>query len=345
MSELPDVSVVISTYNRCEMLPCAIESLLAQDAGRACYEIIVVDNNSTDRTREVVEAFMAQGHTNLRYFFEGRQGLSHGWNTAIKHARSQIIALMDDDTSAARDYVAKIKRAFDEHPEADFIGGKVLPHWKREPPRWLTRKHWAPLALQDYGEEPFYTNQARPLCLVNKAFRHSVFERFGFFKPELGRIKDSIGSSEDHDLQSRVWRAGGQGMYAPEVIIFAEVQEERLTKEYHRRWHTGHGRFHSIMRLEELEVGDVRLFDVPAHLYRQALKNTFGWLKHSLRGREELAFESENEVNYFRGFFRQRRKEFKAMRPRSTPREVALFLQSLLSSKLSRKDRSEFKIL
>ncbi|HKC62589.1 MAG TPA: glycosyltransferase [Pyrinomonadaceae bacterium] len=344
MSASFDISVIISTYNRCDMLPCAIESLLAQEAGATRYEIIVVDNNSTDRTREVMESFIAQTDVPLRYIFEGRQGLSYGWNTGIQHARAPIIALMDDDTSASRDYVAKIKRAFDEHPEVDFIGGKVLPHWKREPPRWLTRKHWAPLPLQDYGEEPFYINQARPLCVVNKAFRYCVFERFGFFKPELGRIKDSIGSSEDHDLQLRVWQAGGQGMYVPDVIIFAEVQEERLTKRYHRRWHTGHGHFHAIMRIEELEVGDVRLFDVPAHLYRQALKDMFGWLKHSLRGREELAFERENEVRYFHGFFRQRRKEFKAMRPRSTPREVVLFLHTLLSSKLHRKARRESNI-
>lgn len=336
-----DVSVIISTYNRCDMLPCALASLLAQEYDSARYEIIVVDNNSSDRTREVMEGLIAQGHPNLRYIFEGRQGLSYGWNTGIKHARSPIIALTDDDMTVARDYVATIKRAFDEHPEVDFIGGKVLPHWKREPPKWLTPKHWAPLALQDYGEESFYTDEARQLCLINKSFRRDVFERIGFFKPELGRIKDGLGSAEDHDLQLRVWQAGGKGMYVPGIFTFAEVQEERLSKKYHRHWHTGHGRFCAMMRIEDIEIGDVRLFDVPAHLFRQALKNSVGWLIQTLRGNEELAFEYENEVRFFRSFFRQRRKDYKVTRTRSTVREIALFFQSLLSSKLSRKARRE----
>ena len=341
MEEKFNISVIISTYNRCDMLPCALESLIAQEAGDTRYEIVVVDNNSTDRTREVVEALIKQGHPNLRYFFEGKQGLSYGWNTGIKHASASLVAFMDDDVSVARDYVANIKRAFDEHPEADFIGGKVLPHWKSETPKWLTRKHWAPLALQDYGEESFCTNEARPICLVNKAFRREVFDRIGFFKPELGRIKDGIGSSEDHDLQLRVWQSGGHGMYVPDIITYAEVQEERLAKKYHRRWHAGHGRFHAIMRIEEMEVGDLRLFDVPAHLYKQALKDTFGWFTYSLRRNEELAFERENEVRYFGGFFRQRRKDFKKAKPHGTAREIALFLQSLVTSKLNRKARRE----
>lgn len=323
------------------MLPVALESLLAQDTDGVRYEIVVVDNNSTDRTREVIESFIAQGHSHLRYFFEGRQGLSYGWNTGINHARAPILAFTDDDMCVARDYVASIKRAFDEHPEVEFIGGKVLPHWKSEPPRWLTQRHWAPLALQDHGETPYYTNAAKQVCLLSKALRREVFERVGLFKHELGRIKDAIGSAEDHDLQLRVWQAGGQGMYAPTVITFAEVQEERLTKKYHRRWHTGHGHFYALMRVAEFEQGEMRLFDVPARLYKQAMKESIGWLKQTLRANEEVAFEHETEVRFFRGFFRQRRKQFKATKTRSTAREMALFLQSLVSSKLSRKARRE----
>lgn len=341
MSEQFDVSVIISTYNRCDMLPVALESLLTQDTDGARYEIVVVDNNSTDRTRAVIESFIAQGHSNLRYFFEGRQGLSYGWNTGIQHACAPILAFTDDDMCVARDYIASIKRAFDEHTEVDFIGGKVLPHWKGEPPRWLTQRHWAPLALQDHGETPYYTNASKQVCLLSKAFRREVFERVGLFKPELGRIKDAIGSAEDHDLQLRIWQAGGQGMYAPTVITFAEVQEERLTKKYHRRWHTGHGHFYALMRVEEFEQGEMRLFDVPARLYKQALKESIGWLKQSVRANEEVAFEHETEVRFLRGFFRQRRKQFKATKTRGTAREIALFLQSLVSSKLNRKARRE----
>ncbi|PYS47552.1 MAG: hypothetical protein DMF68_15745 [Acidobacteria bacterium] len=343
MSEPFDISVVISTYNRCDMLPAAIESVLAQDAQGLLYEVIVVDNNSSDATREVVESLIARGEGNLRYVFEGKQGLSHARNAGISASRAPLIAFTDDDVRAAPDWVALIKRAFDSHPEVDFVGGKVLPQWESEPPRWLTKKHWSPLAIMDYGDEPFYVDSETPLCMVgaNLSIRRELFGRVGLFNPDLQRVKDGVGSMEDHEFLLRAWKAGRRGLYVPEIIMHAEVQTERMKKDYHRRWHTGHGHFYAIMRAEDIERGDARLFDVPAHLYRQALKDTFGWLMHFLRGREELAFERENEVRFFRGFFRQRRKEFKAARPRSTAREIALFAQSLVSSILHRKVRRE----
>lgn len=204
MSEECVVSVVISTHNRCDLLPGALEAALSQQAG-ARHEVIVVDNNSSDRTREVVDAFMAHGAPRLRYVFEGRQGLSHGRNAGIANARGAIVAFTDDDVRVAPDWVEKIERALKEHPEVDFVGGKILPQWERPPPRWLTPEHWSPLALSDHGDEPFYVNAERDLCLVGAslAFRREVFDRIGLFSEELQRVKDGVGSVEDHELERR----------------------------------------------------------------------------------------------------------------------------------------------
>src|SRR5215216_2566932 len=120
-----DISVIISTYNRCDMLSSAIEKLLAQERERVAYEIIIVDNNSTDRTREVVESFIARGHSNLRYVFEPRQGISYGRNTGIANSKSGIIAFTDDDVQVSGNWIASIKQAFDKHPEVDFAGGRI----------------------------------------------------------------------------------------------------------------------------------------------------------------------------------------------------------------------------
>jgi glycosyltransferase involved in cell wall biosynthesis len=339
MGKRLDISVIISTYNRCDMLPGALESVLAQQAEGVNYEVIIVDNNSSDKTREVVESFVARGETNVRYVFEGKQGLSHARNAGVSNAQAPIIAFTDDDVRAARNWVVAIKRAFDEHPEVDFVGGKVLPQWVSAPPSWLTSTHWAPLALADYGEESIYVGAENPICLVgaNVAFRREVFEQIGLFKPDLQRVKDGVGSLEDHEFLIRIWSTGRRGMYVPGIVMSAEVQDERMTKEYHRRWHTGHGHFYALMRAEDMEQGDTRLFDVPAHLYRQALKNTTGWLKQSLRANDELAFEHETGLRFFFGFFRQRRKDLHATGSRNTAHEIARFLQSLIVSKLHRK--------
>ncbi|MGH9940782.1 MAG: glycosyltransferase [Pyrinomonadaceae bacterium] len=335
-----DVSVIISTYNRCHLLPAALASVLAQEAGCLRYELIVVDNNSTDDTRGVVESFMARGHENLRYVFEGQQGLSYGWNAGIAHSRGEIIAFTDDDLCVAPDWVSSIKRAFDEHPEVDFIGGKVLPRWETEPPAWLTPDHWAPLALADYGEDSFYSNASYPKCLLGKSFRREALELAGGFAPEFGRKKDGIGSTEDHELQMRLWAAGKQGLYVPAVIFVTDVPADRMTKAYHRRWHAGHGKYCAMMRLSEIidhdgrlapePIASATLLGVPAYIYRELLTECGRWLRAALSGPAGLSFLHENQARYFMNYIRQTRAQRAADGGESRLAEMRVFASHLL---------------
>jgi glycosyltransferase involved in cell wall biosynthesis len=334
MNDRPDISAVISTYNRCEMLSVALDRLLNQQGAGASYEVIVVDNNSTDRTRQVVESLIALGHSNLHYLFEPEQGVSHARNAGIQRARAPIIAFADDDVVVAQDWIESIKREFDAHPMADCIGGKVLPEWKSEPPAWLTREHWSPLALQDYGDEPFYVNVQSPLCLVsaNVSFRREVFSRIGPFAPELQRVKDGIGSMEDLELLTRFWRAGGKSLYVPSLIVTTEVPLARTTRNYHRRWHQGHGHFYAVMRSPEFERSSKRaLFGVPVHCYRQAIMDAANWIKCSMTGKPDRAFFYETRLRFFKGFFKKRKKDYLATRQNGTVREIAEFIYSLFS--------------
>lgn len=341
MGERIDVSVIISTYNRCHLLPSALESVLAQEGG-VRYEVIVVDNNSTDETRKVVESFIERGTANLRYIFEGKQGLSHGWNAGIAEARAPLVAFTDDDLCVERTWVAEIKRAFDEHPEVDFVGGRVLPRFQSEPPAWLTSDHWSPLAILDHGPEPFYVNVSKPYPLLNKSFRREVFERVGLFKPDMGRIKDGVGSTEDHDLQLRIWRAGGQGLYVPNIVMISDIDPHRLTKAYHRRWHRGHGRHCAMMGIREITDANGRidenlkaltLFGVPGFLYRELMFECARWLKSAARRDEAESFKYENKVQHLIGYIGKRYEQNRAAREHSAPAEVWAFIKSILGRK------------
>lgn len=331
--EAYDISVVLSTYNRSAMLAGALESVLGQERPCARFEVIVADNNSTDATREVVESHIARGHTNLRYVFEPRQGVSFARNAGIANARGPVIAFADDDVRVAKDWIARIKQNFDDHKAVDCIGGKVLAQWDKRPPSWLTCDHWAPLALQDYGDEPVSINADNPLCLVsaNLAFRRAVFREIGLFEPELQRVKNGIGSMEDAELLERFWRTGRQCLYVPDLIVTTDVPVERMTKDYHRKWHTGHGYFFAIMRSADMERSSSRLFDVPAHLYRQASRDAVGWFKCLLLGNRDSAFGHEMRLRFFRGFFRKRRQDFLSTTQHGSLQEVVTFARSLSS--------------
>ena len=308
----PQVSVVLCTYNRTGLLHSALESVLAQDnATTPPFELIVVDNNSTDRTREVVESFVARDGR-ARYVFEPNQGLSYARNAGIRESGAPLIAFIDDDVRAEPDWVAAIARAFDQHPDAGMVGGRVLPMWPSVPPVWLTRDLWAPLALVDHGDAPIVVTDRNPICLVGAgACRRSLFDDVGVFATDLQRVKDSIGSLEDHEFLLRVLRTGRTGVYDPRVIARAEVQPDRLKRAYHRRWHHGHGHFHALLRSEHMEQTSVgTLFGVPAHVYRQALGDLGGLVRSTVRGDAARAFHHEVRLHFFRGFFQTRRREF-----------------------------------
>lgn len=338
-----DISVIIGTYNRCDMLPRALEGVLGQDAGGVRYEVIVVDNNSVDQTREVVATLIRSGETRLRYVFEGRQGLAHARNAGIGVASAPIIAFTDDDVRVAPSWLAKIKRALDEHPEVDGIGGRILPRWPSEPPGWLTREHWVgPLALQDYGPVPFYVNAERPLSLAgaNLAFRRSVFERIGRFAPEFS----TGGDHSDTEMLIRLYRSNLQSLYVPSILVTAEVQPERLSKKYHRKWFFRAGKVQALMRfneifdrngrLDEERVASETLFGVPASVYRGLLTEGARCLSATVRRQESAALKHENQFRYLVGYISERSRQTSGERSRWWISEVWVFAVSLLRRKI-----------
>jgi glycosyltransferase involved in cell wall biosynthesis len=339
MSEQLGITAVLSTYNRCDLLPGALEALLSQDLPHQSYEVIVVDNNSTDATRGVIERFVARSGGRMRYVFEGRQGLSYGRNAGLLGARAPIVAFTDDDVRPSPGWLAAVKRAFDEHPEVDVVGGKVLPAWQAEPPAWLTRDQWTVLALQDHGAEPFVVDAARPVVLVgaNFAFRRSVFDQLGLFSPDFPR-------SQDLEMLVRVWRSGRRGLYAPDALVLADVQPERLTKAYHRSWHRTNGKYNALMRLGELvgpdgsvleaSLDSVKLFGAPAFIYRELAGEGGSWLRAAARGRRNESFAHGNRVAFLTGYIKSCYDSYLPERKRSHVAEVGAFLGAMLRKKV-----------
>jgi glucosyl-dolichyl phosphate glucuronosyltransferase len=286
-----------------------LETALAQETdGSFTYEVLVVDNNSSDDTRAVVEGFIARGHRNLRYLFEARQGRGYALNTGLKAIRGSIYTITDDDFVLPPSWIKKIVEGFRAQPDVAFVSGKVLPLWQGEVPAWTGREHWSALALADYGDEAFFADHDRQICLLACSFRRSDVEAVGGYQSTLGVTGDSIGGVEDLEILQRLWRAGKRGIYLPGIAFQHKVPASRVTKSYHRRWHTGHGRFYAKMRDAEFERSRARLFDVPAHLYRQAAKAAVEWLKWKLLHRDSEAFACEARLRFFMGFFRERRQ-------------------------------------
>lgn len=307
----PAVSIVLCTYNRCETLRRALDAVLHQ-TGDVRYEVVILDNNSTDLTRELVNS-RVQAHPHLRYHFEPRQGKTYALNTGIQVARAPILVFTDDDVTVPPDWVRTILDTFAAHPDVDMIAGRVLPIWPAVVPSWLTRRQLGPFALGDRGDVPVrvHAGNAAP-CLVgaNCAFRREVFERIGLFDPRFDM-------SEDREFQLRLWRAGGQGLYVPEMAIEVEIPVDRMTKKYFRYWYSTYGRLHSRMRLLDtldhhgrlMPPPDRTLLGVPPFVYREFLGNLSRWLFGHVRLDGSGAFYWENRTRYLFSYIRERYRE------------------------------------
>jgi glycosyltransferase involved in cell wall biosynthesis len=302
------VSVVLPTYNRCDALRSALEKLLAQRTNGIDYEILVVDNNSPDRTKEVVASFAAKDER-LRYVFEARQGVSYARNAGIGAARFDLLVFCDDDVEVHPAWIQKNYEAALRFPQAAYIGARILPIWQTPPPAW-TRWSMAPFACSDHGDGPVVVSPENQQCLITAslAVPRTTFQRVGMFDVETQKVKDAPCSTEDFEWERKVWARGGHGIYVPDILCYTPIPKERVRKSYHRRWHLCHGKLNAISRTSEFE-GRRNFLGVALFVYRLTLQAAFNLLRYAFRP-DGRAFESETRIWFLLGFMRQRWKDY-----------------------------------
>jgi glucosyl-dolichyl phosphate glucuronosyltransferase len=302
-----DITALVCVYNGVPVIEESIGSILAQRTdGLFSFEVLAIDNNSTDGTPALLQKLEVAHGGALRVMKEGRQGKSYALNTGLQAARGQIVSVIDDDEILPANWLAKIWEAFDGYPDAAFVGGKVLPIWPGPVPPWVTTEHWSPLAICDYGNAPRRIDRNTPLCLLAGSFRRSDLLAVGGYREDLGIRPGQLGSVEDDDVYKRLIDSGRQGIYLPGIMLSHKIERQRLTKQYHRRWHQGHGRYYAQMRLPSHEASHWPLLGVPGHAWRQAAVDARGWLACTFGRDQSRAFSHESRLHFFFGFVRNR---------------------------------------
>src|SRR3954462_4572345 len=314
-------SIVIATYNRAGDLAETLRSLAGLRPSGA-WEVIVVDNNSTDHTRAIVEGATAAFPVPLRYVFEPEQGRSPALNAGIRRAQGEIVVTTDDDVRVEADWLDRAAEAI-EGLQCVYGGGRVLPIWGGPRPAWLPNhggKQWAVIALLDYGTEPIEFGSRVPLG-VNMAFLRSAFERAGGFDPNTGRRAGTLLGQEVREWCIRARKAGVRGFYIPELWLEHVIPADRLRKSYFRRWFYWRGVSRALLyersgldmeapEQTTLEFSQVpHIAGVPRYLYRKGLSNVAGWIGALLRRDAVGAFGHETWLWFFSGIVRQRWKD------------------------------------
>jgi cellulose synthase/poly-beta-1,6-N-acetylglucosamine synthase-like glycosyltransferase len=279
-------------------------------------EIVVIDNNSSDDTADVVRRAARRGPWPIRYAAERNQGKGYALNRGLTIAQSEILALTDDDVLPADDWLIRIVEQFRAR-DLVFVFGKVLPRWEVPPPPELlttaARDIWGPLALVDYGDEPAVYDAAsfgdkRLPIGANLAIRRDAIERVGGWRIDLGKVDNSLIAGEDHELCVRLYSAGlYSGLYDPEVSVRHFVPASRLSRAYFRRWFYWHGRTMARMAAAVyLEVDLARVpyvAGVPRFVYREFLEQATRWLRRAGRSDALAVLVEEVRLVEYLGFF------------------------------------------
>lgn len=237
------VTIILCTYNRCQKLARALASVAVSAVPDVEWDVLVVDNNSKDATKGVVQECMRKFPGRFRYLFESQQGKSHALNAGILASQAEILAFMDDDVVVEANWLHNLTAPL-RSGEWDGSGGKILPDREFSPPAWLATEGryslTGMLALFDQGNQPGRLQD--PPFGTNMAFLRSVFERFGDFRTDLGPCPGSEIRNEDTEFGRRVLAGGCRLRYVPSAVVFHDVESERLTKTYFLRFWYDHGR-------------------------------------------------------------------------------------------------------
>jgi glycosyltransferase involved in cell wall biosynthesis len=234
------ISVVICTHNRGRYLGQAIDSLLQQEFND--FEILVVDNASTDNTKEVVESRLP--NSKLRYYYEAELGLNNARNAGVRETKADIIAYLDDDAIAIPQWLSEIYAPFMNNEKLGVVGGKIDLLWSEGSvkPSWLSTGMAMNLGAYDLGDQMIYIDDPglTPRGL-NYAIRRKVYEQVGGFDPKLDRSGKNLLSNGDLYMTELVLKNGWQVAYLPTALVQHQVFPERTKFNWfvNRSWWQG----------------------------------------------------------------------------------------------------------
>lgn len=229
------VTVTVQTYNNASSLGQMLRSLEAlRCPGGIDYEVLVVDNNSTDQTASVVRECRTSLGSRLRYVFEPRQGLSHARNRAIAEARGDIICFIDDDVVVDPGWLTGHMNAYLADSQIVAVGGRVFLRWPDgwTRPAWLTPDLEGCLSCVNAEAAGPLMRFPRYPYGCNMSIRRDMARQIGGFCPALGRKESNLISNDEKLFFYEVHVLGGRVAYAHGAVVHHVVPPSRLTKRF-----------------------------------------------------------------------------------------------------------------
>lgn len=238
-----DLDLILPTYNRALLLKDCLESVFRANRPRGLnITAVVVDNNSKDDTKDIVQSFIDRNDLSIRYIFVGRAGKSAALNESIAQTTAELVGLIDDDEQLDPAWFEVAYREFFTSPELDYIGGPYWPNWEQAQPDWFPAAYGGIVGIVPRPERIAFSREFNGMLMGgNAVIRRLTLEKVLPYPEHLGKIGTKIRSGEDEVIYHRLLELGAKGMVVPDLIIHHWIPAKRLTKQYCRQWAIGRG--------------------------------------------------------------------------------------------------------
>lgn len=227
-------SFITCTYNRDKYIGQTLQSVCDQKYPDNNYEIIVIDNNSTDNTASICEEFRAEyPNKNFRYFKEMNQGLSFALNRGIKEAQGEYLIFVDDDETIIPQHLERLDNHLRTYPEAVLCGTPVIPVYEIPEPKWMSRFTQRLIGgYFDQGKEVKILEAKNYPGTGHTIIKKELYERYGNYNTELGRKGTSLIGAEDKDMFNRLKNNNIVCYYLPDIPIYHHIPPNKMTDEF-----------------------------------------------------------------------------------------------------------------
>jgi len=232
-------SLIIPTFNRADLLPLCLESIKKLDYGKDLFEVLVVDNGSTDNIKDLVLSVFSNSKINYRYFYEPEPGLLSGRHLGAKQAQGNIFVFLDDDVVLSKEFLKALSKAF-EDKSVKLVGGKCLPRYLSSPPEWLNSlwtekdgiRHCGYLSLIDQGD---LAKESSPSNIwgLNFSIRRETFFELGGFNPDnIPKKYQRYQGDGESGLTRKIISKKYKALYHPNAFVEHLIPASRLTFDY-----------------------------------------------------------------------------------------------------------------
>jgi len=298
------ISAVICTHNNANSLKTTINSQIEQEVNEDEFEILVVDNASTDNTRQIVLDFQREW-SNLRYTYEEKLGISQARNKGIQDARGRYIAYIDDDVIANSNWISSFLLCLDRlTPTPDIIGGKILLKYEvANIPGYVSSLVEVYFSKIDYGNNGFFVNKSKLTHYFNSAnlcINKKVFGKIGIFDTRLGSRGNIARSREETDIIEKAFKQNFVMYYEPAAGVTHFIKKHRLKRRYifHRFFTEGVSQV--LTEIKSSNISEQKFFHVRTTL-RSILKKSYLFFKAPVSERFNILLSMSLEIGRLYG--------------------------------------------